>query len=321
MPTTGVQIDADQPSIHGLPGNHLGVAVFLTTSQLIPQAQSERMSRSRSISVSTLSMQTAEETLDEHYNQSFALHEDLTTSQLSELRSQTTNLSGLQWSGVETQVALSESADDEQKSLPFQILAQQLNHLRDIPSAEYVQSIEPQTVTMNLVVGIMSLTSPRSVTVGRRWGQERKMQLVEMLVGDDTRAGFQITVWLPNEPGRTDGMASRCALESQIQSLRLRDVVLIRNVALSAYQGRVHGQSLKGDVTKMDLLYRRKLDDADPAGMYTLKELYERQGTDPIRKNAKQVIQWLMNFVGDDMSNTFRDASDARRTVLPPDTQ
>lgn len=321
VPTTGVRIDTNQPSIQGLPGNDLGDAVFLTNSQLTQQVQSERTSGWRSVSVTTLSLHSAEETLNDYYDQSFVLHEDLTTSQLSELRSQTTNLSDLQWSGVKTQVDSSESADDEQNSLPFQIVAEQLNNIKDVPSAQHLRRIEPQTVTMNLVVGIISLPSPRSVIVGRRWGREREMQLVEMLVGDDTRAGFEVTVWLSNESGRTHDTASRYALESQIQNLRPRDVVLLRNVALCAYQGRVHGQSLKGNVTKMNLLYRRKLDASDPAGLYSLKDLHQPSEMDPIKQKAKQVTRWLMNFVGENVPNSFGEASHARRAVLPPDTQ
>ena len=35
----------------------------------------------------------------------------------------------------------------------------------------------------------------------------------------------------------------------------------VENVALSSYNGKVHGQSLRKDVTKVDLLFRKKLDE------------------------------------------------------------
>ena len=176
-------------------------------------------------------------------------------------------------------------------------------------------------MTVNLIVGIMALPPPRSVTVGRRWGQEREMQLLEMLVGDDTRAGFEITMWLSNKTATTEGLPRPGALEVQLQGLRPRDLILLQNIALCAYQGRVHGQSLRKDVTKVSLLYRRKLDDTDAGGTFSSRALTESDGSDPIMEKAKRVKQWLRDFVSDQVPGNPTETAFDRRARLPPDTQ
>ncbi len=94
--------------------------------------------------------------------------------------------------------------------------------------------------------------------------------------------------------------------------LRPRDVVMIQNVALSSYRGKVHGQSLRRDVTKMDLLFRRPVDDADPEGVYRASNL--RNPIDPQIKKVKAVRDWLLDFVGDGKKRKGQ-------TSLPADTQ
>lgn len=323
VPVKEALVDTDQHTVDSQPFTSPPEAVFLNAAELTTQPQSEHISTLTSTSVSAASMQTAAVVLDDFYDQSLALHEDLTTSQLSDFQSQATGLGSPQWSGERTQVTRSNVTAHECASLPFPILPQHLNNLKDIPSAAYLRSIEPQTMTVNLIVGIMALPSPRPVTVGRRWGREQEMQLLEILVGDDTRAGFEITMWLSNsnEKHKNGGVAHQSTLESQMQSLRSRDVILIRNVALRSYQGKVHGQSLRRDVTKVDLLYRRKIDDSDEGGMFSSKALIELAGTHPVMEKAKRVRQWLIDFVGEDMPDNLREVSTRTRAVLPPDTQ
>lgn len=292
--------------------------MVLTTTDLTSETPCQNTSTFKSTtSVSTASMQTAAEVLADFYDQSFALHEDLSSSPLSELSQSTSTLSDTQWNGTISQGTPSAPVERVPTSVPFPISFQQITDMRALPSAVYLRSIEPQTMTVNLIIGIMTLSPTRLVTVGRRWGQGREMQLLELLVGDDTKAGFEITIWLSNGSRTDEGNA----LKFQMQRLRPRDVILLRNVALRAYQGRVHGQSLRRDVTKAHLVHRRKLDDSDPEGMYSTKALLDSDGTDPIVKKVRRVSQWLMDFVGDDMPDTLRDGPVTRRAVLPPDTQ
>jgi hypothetical protein len=321
VPTGNKYDSADHHNIDSTPFICSGNAIFPTTAKLTLQNESRHTRTSASTCRSTASMQTTVEVLDDFYDQSFALHEELTAAQRSELQSQVMSQQPSQYSNERTQVGMSSSVELERTALPFQISPQSLHDVKDIQSAAYLQSIEPQTMTVNLVVVIMTLSLPRRVTVGRRWGRAQETQLLEMLVGDDTRAGFEITMWLSKDLQSKGGMAGRNTLELQMQRLRPQDIVLLRNVALCAYQGRVHGQSLRRDVTKVDLLYRRQAHEPDDEGVYSSKKILEPAGQDPVLKKAQRVRQWLMDFVGHHMLDNLGEASRTRQALLPPDTQ
>jgi hypothetical protein len=294
-----------------------GIAIFLTTAELTQQSHTVETSYITSTNTSTGSMHTAAETLDDFYDQSLAQHEDLTTSQLSEFQSQATSSDEPSWGDEKTQPPLLSTGKNERTPLPFPGLARHLDELRGIPSAAFIRSIQPQTKTVNLVVGIMVIYPPQTVTVGRWSGRERTMQLMEMLVGDDTRAGFHISVWLPNSSVCDQGSACRGTLEAQAGKIRIRDIVLLGNVALRTYQGKVHGQSLPRNLTTVELLYRRNMDDSDTGGIYTSRALLGSAGDDAVLTKVKQVRQWLIDFVGVD----FGDDAGAGQALLPPDTQ
>jgi hypothetical protein len=136
----------------------------------------------------------------------------------------------------------------------------------------------PQTLTVNLVVTLLRIAPARTIHP-KRW-PHTPVDLVELTVADDTRAGLGVNLWLPRErsgeddpvadanaamndvAARQTGFKARrlCPAESLLvaaaRDLRLRDVVLFRNVALNAYRGQVYAQSLRRGVTKVELLYR-----------------------------------------------------------------
>lgn len=158
-----------------------------------------------------------------------------------------------------------------------------LSDLEDIPPARHILALNPQTVTVNLIVGIISIAQPRTITT--RWG--RNMCLVEVLVGDETKSGFAITFWVPVDAiGR-----------SNVSHLRNQDVVLMQNVALHVFRGKVYGQSLRRDMTKICLLWRR-----DGGGQYTTRDLAKRSSDamsrDPQRAKTHAVKDWTLHFVG-----------------------
>lgn len=312
-------VHTDQQTLNFMPSPYPVKAIFLTTADLTAQTQLQDTSVLTSTNVSTASMLTAAEILDDFYTQSLAVHEDLTASRLSDFQNQTTSLSDSECGEEKPHLAPSKADNYIQSSRPFPAPCPHLSDLKDIPSATYLQSIGPRAATVDLIVGIMTLGPPRQVTVGRRWGREQEMQLVEMLVGDETRAGFEITMWLSSGSKTTGGLLQRGGLELQIQRVRPRDVVLLRNVALRAYQGRVHGQSLRRDATKVDLLYRRRLDGSDTDVIYNSRTLLESVGTDPVREKVKRVSRWLMDYVGD--GDICDNDGEVSRRPLPPDTQ
>jgi hypothetical protein len=160
----------------------------------------------------------------------------------------------------------------------------QLHHLKDVPSAAYIIRAQPATVTVNLIAGIISISAPR--TIKTRWGSTSS--LVEVLVGDETKSGFAITFWLPSDNVQ----------DSELAGLRPQDVVLFQNVALNVFRKKVYGSSLRKGMTKVHLLYRRKLDRSDIGGHYSLDDLSSMRGGNLQLGKTRKVWEWVLNFVG-----------------------
>lgn len=256
------------------------------------------------------SADSTSEALSDYYEHSFTIHEAIPSNQLSGFSEYTP--------GTPTYESNEEMfpmtpingggiiRTPSQRRLSQAPRPKHLSDLEDIPNAKYLSSIQPQTMTVNLIVGIISIAPPRTVMTGQKYGKPRPTELVEMIVGDDTKTGFSITMWLPREMrvNWKDGAnaapeGSRSVLRRSLRFMRPRDVVLLQNVALSSFQGKVHGQSLKGDVTKIDLLFRKKVDDDDLCGIYSVSNLRTATGKDPQVLKVKKVRDWMTEFVGD----------------------
>ena len=118
-----------------------------------------------------------------------------------------------------------------------------LTDVKQIPSASHILAIAPQTVTLNLLCAVISVSQPRIVAIRRR---QATMEIQDLLIGDETRAGFSVSFWLPpadSQQSRNKGQESD-DLRNSLQSLRPGDVVIVRNVALSVWRNAVYGQSL-----------------------------------------------------------------------------
>jgi hypothetical protein len=239
---------------------------------------------------------------DERTNASFASH---TTTDFSFMS--TTSYDSTTAPALPARIAL--------MSLPSGI-----EHLENLPKFDYLVGISPQTVTVNLVVGVISVAAPRTIQL-RRYNST--MDIVEILVGDETRTGFSIKFWLAPQKPRADEDPTREAL----QSLRTRDVVLLRNVALHVWQNSVYGQSLSKRIsrneTKVELLGRDGEVDLDAT----------TTGLSPQMTKVKRVSDWVFAFLG--TSEVSRGANKVEATIggvqgrhlyfddieLPPDTQ
>ncbi|GAB7327823.1 hypothetical protein MBLNU13_g11619t1 [Cladosporium sp. NU13] len=118
-----------------------------------------------------------------------------------------------------------------------------LTDIGQIPTASHILSIAPQTITLNILCAVISISQPRTVTVRRR---QSTMEILDLLVGDETRAGFSVSFWLPpaDSQGTRAAKSETDDLRATLQSARPGDVVLIRNVALSVWHKAVYGQSL-----------------------------------------------------------------------------
>lgn len=282
--------------------------------------------------------------LAEFYEHSFAAHEDVANSQLLAASSGSQPLRGSQseiGQGVDTSDAsfvsdtnsnarslLSEdgsttllegdtSAINTTVSAPKTPLrpgwaggrgAEHLSDLEDIPSAGYLLRVAPQTVTVTLVAGIISIAAPRPV--GARQGSRAATRtLVEVLLGDETKSGFAVTFWIPAGDDMS-GMAGTLA------GLRSQDIVLVQNVALNVFRGKVYGGSLGRGMTRVHLLYRAMVDDRDVGGHYSHADLISagravqtgRHHVHPQLEKTRRVRDWVLKFVGGD--DRRRDVND-----------
>lgn len=252
------------PAVHGLP---FGRAEFLVTTQSQSFLEAAASSTLPSIPMSfqlpqalpaTRESQEMESTLpfdDEttlsaFLEHSLAAHNELPSSlpDLSELQGrqddadddgddtydQTTSF------GAQSDVSCVPSTQSQTDRPALPARWGPLTDLEAIPAAAYLVSIAPQTATISTVVGVISVAAPRQVHT--RWGSTSS--LVEVVVGDDTRAGFAVSFWVA------------ASTPSSLPPLQPRDVVLLRHVALHVFDDRVYGSSLRKDQTKVQVLWR-----------------------------------------------------------------
>ncbi|KAM0251507.1 hypothetical protein ACHAQJ_008128 [Trichoderma viride] len=176
-----------------------------------------------------------------------------------------------------------------------------LSDLEDVPSAARILALSPQTVTLNLIVAVISIAQPRTVTT--RWGTT--LLLVEVLVGDETKSGFAVTFWLSSDQAAT----------GQVSKLRRQDVVLMENVALHVFRGKVYGQSLRKNLTRVNLLWR-----SEGGGFYHNRDLARRAAArHPQQEKTRLVKDWVLHFVGRDSGATTRKRASRKSWDQPPD--
>lgn len=169
-----------------------------------------------------------------------------------------------------------------------------LSDLEDVPPAPSLLALHPQTVTLNLIAGVMAPSAPRPVRT--RYGAT--LHVLELLLGDDTRAGFAVTFWLSAADMDMASLSSASAsasASSTVLRLRRRDVVMLRDVALHVFRGKVYGQSLRRGRTKVSLLYRGGAR-GEGAGCYSGADL--RRGGHPQVDKTRRVWDWVLRFVG-----------------------
>lgn len=245
--------------------------------------------------LSQCSISENNEILSQYYEHSFAVHEDIPSSQIIDAGSLVDFCSILEADEPSMYSSIYSDISSQDQIIRSRVTAAYLSDLKDMPNAAYLGSISPQTVTVDLVVGIISIAQPRTI-ITRKGG--RSVDLVEMLVGDSTRSGFGITIWLPSPQETRDSRGEGMDLRSAVAQLRSQDIVLARTVALNSFKGRVYGQSLNRSTTTLDLLYRRVIDADDIRGTYRARDLEVEAVADPKVSKIKRVKDWVMQFVG-----------------------
>ncbi|KAL8803192.1 MAG: hypothetical protein Q9200_006316 [Gallowayella weberi] len=203
--------------------------------------------------------------LSQYYEHSFALHDEvpssrvlpadsyLSTATSSSLPSQSSSINPDEGDSTNYSI-LSPTADPSHNQTAIhKLLATPITDVKEMPNATYLRCIEPQTMTVNLLAGVISIPAPRTI-VTRKTGKE--IQLMEMIVGDETRAGFGVNIWLPPPSTYHGNDCKEFDMREQLEGLRPRDVVLMRNIALTSFRGKVYGQSLRRGMTRVELVHR-----------------------------------------------------------------
>lgn len=285
---------------------------FLTTHQLV-EADNESLNEGVILS--------------EFYDHSFIVHEtsEISTTGLRDEEDTQESESALSCIDA-TATGTTADVNDYEIHRSLQIPGP-IRDLQHLPTAKYLQSIAPQTMTVNLIVGVIAIHPPRRV-VTRQWRTE--LDIIELIVGDETRTGFGVNIWLP---ASTSISSISCKtqdagrLSRSLSMLRPRDIILLRTVGLSSFRDQVYGQSLRGGMTKVDLLYRQPVDVTDTVGFYKsgLRGDSPHDHADLPLQKTRRVREWIFQFVGatdeagggpSRMSQTQRG-----RQRLPPDTQ
>lgn len=199
------------------------------------------------------------------------------------------------------------------KSVPFPY-PRELHDIKDIPNSAYLRSIIPQTQSVTLVVAVISINPVRRVTARQ---SKQELDILEIIVGDETRTGFGVTFWLSVPGNHKQPKNPAAELREKILDIRLRDIVLMRNVGLSFFQDLVYGQSLWKGMTKVEILHRQQLDSQDVQGAYSTIAIDTATREDRLLCKVRNVRNWLMNFVG----TKARYGSHNVGHSLPPDTQ
>ncbi|KAI9714329.1 MAG: hypothetical protein M1820_000290 [Bogoriella megaspora] len=267
---------------------------------------------------------------DEDLEESFALHDNGHTSSFrafSQVQGEPSNLDdSFTWSELghsETTSFLLESPIAQQ-NIPSK---EEITDLRALPSVYELRRPTVATITKSVIVAVIDISPPRTVTVRKGRTQPVAMDIVELFVKDETKSGLKITIWLDHKPKSGSYLDHSRQLHKSVACLRRGDVVFIKNLGLRQYRGEVLGQSLRGwkypsNGTKITLLSRRELE----AGT-------ELENLPMVHaKKIERVQRWLSDFLGPsfttiagEMDLIKRPGARKRRKVqteeLPPDTQ
>ena len=260
----------------------------------------------RTNGVSQDSTTNSEEILSQFYEHSLLIY-DVPSSQIISPGSMVENSFTTEAEDFSIESTVNNEISTQEQLVRSRLTSGYLSDIKDIPNAAYLRSITPQTVTVNLVVGVISISQPRTLRT-RKGG--RTVELVEMLVGDETRAGFGINIWLPSPQQNRHSTSGTEDFRSSVLGLRAQDIALVKNVALSSFRGKVHGQSLRRGTT-IDLLYRNKVDRDDTAGAFSAKDL-DRESVDMHVLKVTKVKDWVMQFVGNNARPPTGNYSNSR---------
>lgn len=208
---------------------------------------------------------------------SLALHEDIQSSQLAPHENEDgDNDTSFQSTSLLTSTPSTTSFSTSQPSVQPLSLTAPITPLSSLPSPSHLLRLRPQTLTITAVVALISISEPRDVHIRR--GKGYTMTILELLVGDETRSPFSVTIWL--DPAGDP-------LRETLDALRPGNVVCLDRLALGVWDGKVFGQTLRR-TTGLGTRIVRLL----PPG----KGMGELSG--PVKVKVERVREWMERFVG-----------------------
>lgn len=174
--------------------------------------------------------------------------------------------------------------------------------IQAIPNADYLNHLQPQTMTVNLIVGVISSPTVRTVKV-RRGNYD--MEIIEFLVGDDTKAGFSISSWHTPPESQQKG---EDVLRKTLLALRPCDIILVERLALCSFRALVFGQCLNKRFTKSLTVLSTLVRVREDRNSSPDRDQYP--GLSPgVLSKVKRVKDWVTSFIG---------PTGMPRAVLPP---
>ncbi|EKG13220.1 hypothetical protein MPH_09500 [Macrophomina phaseolina MS6] len=257
---------------------------------------------------------------DTHFlEHSIAVHDDTRSSQLAAAADDSATSLLVSFHSITTTSSQSPSRPDDsyaadERARPPCPLPRTLTSLRALPTAAHLHRIAPQTIVVSLLVGVIALLPARPIRT--RHGAVR--DLVEVLVGDDSATGFKISFWFAHEEEGGGASAARRGtagddpLREALRNVRVRDVVLVENVALDTFREKVFGYALRRSMqrnqTRVQLVARDGLDrvDVGAAGAERVAAM-------------KEWVWGLVNTPG--LGRRDGRGEEGEDEALPPDTQ
>lgn len=176
-------------------------------------------------------------------------------------------------------------------------------------------------MAVDLVVGIVAVAAPRSITTRRT---KRQMDMVELNVGDESRSAFTISIWLP---AQSENFEETGNLNPSAKQLCPHDIILMRNVGLYVFRDQVHGQSLRRGLTSLQILHRKGTSRGEVQAYYSAEDLELEDTNDSCLLRTRAVRDWLVGHVAPDTNAPgLRDRTRANHArdplqTLPLDTQ
>lgn len=191
-------------------------------------------------------------TCDGLIEHSLIFHDTLMSSQVALGEGPTTTISSSSFldTSFDTTTSGCDSPGESSQRLLVRHIPPKLSitPLASLPSAQKLRAIYPQTPTPNFVCVVTANPEMREVFVRKRG---YKMDLWEIMVADDSLSGFKIAFWMRPPCESKEHTHVQSSLLETLQGLKVGDIILSRNIALTSFRDTVFGQSLNPAITRV----------------------------------------------------------------------